>query len=158
MHSMIEDVAVAVLDHRRSDVAVQIAELQRAAYAVEARLIGFDGIPPLHETVADVIALDLTMLALIDHGQPLAILGYRRTGPNVEIDRLAVHQDHFRRGLARRLIGALHTREANASRFAVSTGRDNLPAVRLYEAMGYQSVDEVELPEGVAIVRLVRES
>src|SRR5260221_13671935 len=32
----------------------QLRDLQRAAYAVEAGLIGFDGIPPLHETPAEL--------------------------------------------------------------------------------------------------------
>ena len=38
-------------------VATRIVEIQRAAYRVEAELIGFDGIPQLAESVEQVQAL-----------------------------------------------------------------------------------------------------
>jgi ribosomal protein S18 acetylase RimI-like enzyme len=148
---------IDVLDHRDPAVAAQVVGVQRAAYAVEARLIGFDGIPPLHECVTEVVALDLALLAAVEHGRPIALLGYRRAGTDVEIDRLAVHPDHFRHGLARRLITELHAREVDATRFHVSTGRDNRPAIALYQSHGYELDGDVVLPQGVVIARLVRE-
>lgn len=39
------------LDLSDPDVADRVVAIQRAAYRVEADLIGFDGIPPLHDTV-----------------------------------------------------------------------------------------------------------
>jgi len=39
------------LDLSDEDTVQQIWELQRVAYAVEAELIGYDGIPPLHESL-----------------------------------------------------------------------------------------------------------
>jgi ribosomal protein S18 acetylase RimI-like enzyme len=149
--------AVRVLNHRDRQVAAGICRVQREAYQVEARLIGFSGIPPLHDTVEDVMALDLMVLGIVEGGEPIAILGYQRDGDRVEIDRLAVRPDHFRRGLARGLIEALHEREGDAALFHVSTGRENQPALTLYRQMGYQPVEDVELPEGVVITRLVRE-
>lgn len=147
---------VVAVNHRDRAVAESIVALQRAAYAIEARLIGFDGIPPLHECVEDVMALDLTILAVIENERPIAMLGYTREGDSVDIDRLAVHPDHFRRGLARTLIAALHERESDAPRFEVSTGRDNEPARKLYRSMGYREVGDVALPEGVVVTRFVR--
>ena len=154
---VLHDIAVVVVDHRDHRMASAIVAVQRASYAVEARLIGFDGIPAMHESAADVMTLDLTILAVIEHGQPVAILGYSRDGDRVEIDRLAVHPDHFRRGLARRLIQSLHEREAVVARVEVSTGCANEPAKALYRRMGYREVDNVALPEGVVITRFVRE-
>lgn len=149
---------VVAVNHRDRAVAESIVALQRAAYAIEARLIGFDGIPPLHECVEDVMALDLTILAVIENERPIAMLGYSRDANSVEIDRLAVHPDHFRRGLARKLIASLHERESDATRFDVSTGRDNEPAKSLYRQMGYQDSEDVALSEGVVITRFVRET
>jgi ribosomal protein S18 acetylase RimI-like enzyme len=147
---------LGLLDQRNPRMAAQIVAVQHAAYRTEAQLIGFDDIPPLHETAADVMQLDLTLLGIIDGGELAALLGYRRRDLDVEIDRLAVHPSSFRRGFARRLIEELHRREAVATRFDVSTGRDNVPALTLYLQLGYQPVGEVDLPEGVTITRLAR--
>jgi ribosomal protein S18 acetylase RimI-like enzyme len=148
---------IDVLNHRDPGTAASIVVLQRASYVVEAEVIGFAGIPALHESVEDVMALGLTILAAIEDGQPIAMVGYARLGDTIDIDRLAVHPAHFRRGLARRLITAVHDREPDAARFIVQTGRDNTPAVTLYRSLGYRSVEDVELPEGVVIRRFVRE-
>lgn len=146
-----------VLNHREPEIAAALLSLQRASYEVEARLISFDGIPPLRERVEDVMALDLTILAVIESDVPTAMLGYLRDGDIVDIDRVAVHPDHFRRGLARTLFEALHARESDAARFNVSTGRDNEPARFLYRRMGYLETGDVVLPEGVVITQLDRE-
>lgn len=151
-------IAVEVLSHRDPAVAAQIAEVQRLAYQVEAEIVGFAGIPPLYDTPEDVQALDLTILGIVEDDQLVALLGYSRSCAAVEIDRLAVHPAHFRRGHARRLIEHLHAREADAARFEVSTGRDNTPAVTLYTSMGYRRHRDVPLPEGIAITIFIRES
>src|SRR5260221_85231 len=44
----------------------QLRDLQRAAYAVEAGLIGFDGIPPLHETLAELRGCGEAFLGVCD--------------------------------------------------------------------------------------------
>lgn len=50
-------VPVVVLEHRDRVMARRIRELQRASYAVEAELIGFNQMPPLVEEVEDVTNL-----------------------------------------------------------------------------------------------------
>ena len=76
-------------------------------------------------------------------------------GDAVEIDRLAVHPDHFRPGIARTLLSELHRREANAARFEVATGAGNGPARPLYGQLGYRRAGEDQIG-AVRIVRLVR--
>jgi ribosomal protein S18 acetylase RimI-like enzyme len=145
------------INHRDPHLAEQVVAVQRAAYRVEAELIGFDGIPPLHETLADVMALELTILGISERDRLVAMIGYLRADSRVEINRLAVHPDQFRRGLARRLIAELHAREADATRFDVSTGRDNQPAVALYTRMGYRRVADLSLPAGIVITTFRRD-
>lgn len=152
-----EQPSIHVLNQHDPAIATGIVALQRAAYRVEADLLGFDGIPPLHEDAAAVQALDRTLLGVIEGGQVIALVGYQRIGRGVDIDRLAVHPCYFRRGLARGLLAELHRREVDATQFDVSTGRDNLAALAPYRSMGYRPVADVALPEGVVITRLVRE-
>jgi ribosomal protein S18 acetylase RimI-like enzyme len=145
------------VDHRAPDVAAELMAVQRAAYRVEADIIGYQAIPALAEGPADIAGLDLTVLAVHerDGGELLGLVGYERDGDVVEIDRLAVAPAAFRRGVARALVGAVHDREADAQRFAVSTGTDNAPAVALYTSMGYRPVGSIVL-DGCPVTRFAR--
>lgn len=146
---------VVVLEHRDRVMARRIRDLQRASYAVEAELIGFDRMPPLVEKVQDVTNLALTILGSVDGSELQGLLGYDRVGSVIDIDRLAVHPACFRRGIGRSLMEALHLREADASRFDVSTGAENFPAVNLYRRLGYEQ-GAVETTHGVRLVHLTR--
>lgn len=84
------------------------------------------------------------------------VLGYRRHGDTVDIDRLAVHPAFFRRGLATKLLHELFVRERNAGRFTVSTGFGNEKAVSLYERFGFVVVGEDAPTPGARIVLLER--
>ena len=137
-------------------MAASTVEVQRAAYRVEADLIGFDGIPPLHETAGDVEALDLVLLGAHDDGRLVGLVGYRRDGDTVDIDRLAVHPDHHRKGIGAALLRQVHLIEATATAFEVSTGEANLPAVALYERLGYRSTGTAEIAPGTRVRRLRR--
>ena len=45
-------------------VAERVLQIQRAAYAVEAELVGYDAIPPLHETLAELQSQPLIFLGV----------------------------------------------------------------------------------------------
>ena len=146
---------VRVLDHRELQTATAIGVLQKPAYAIEAALIGYDQMPGLIESPTDVAALNLTMLGAFEDGQLAGILGYQRTADVVHVDRVAVSKAHFRKGIGRSLLEALHERESNALRFEVSTGSANPAAIALYTAGGYRRVQEETLG-GINIVHFER--
>jgi ribosomal protein S18 acetylase RimI-like enzyme len=130
--------------------------VQRAAYRVEAELIEFNRIPPLHETADDISGLDLTMLGAVESAELVAIAGYRREGEFVDIDRLAVHPSWFRCGIATLLITEIHRREVDAQRFDVSTAARNGPAVKLYTTMGYRRLADEAISTNLLIAHFVR--
>jgi ribosomal protein S18 acetylase RimI-like enzyme len=147
--------AVMILNHRELVTARAIVALQKPSYAVEAALIGYDQMPGLIESPEDVAVLDLTMLGAFDEGQLAGILGYQRIGDVVDLDRVAVSTTHFRRGIGRSLLEALHEREITAIRFEVSTGSANPGAIALYTGAGYRPVQEESLA-GINIVHFER--
>ena len=147
---------IEIVDHRAVAVASEIVRIQRAAYAIEAELIGFDAIPPLHEDTVDVMQLGITFMGVVSGGEISGVLGYQLVGTTVGIDRLAIDPDHFRRGFARNLLVHLHEREHIAHLFEVSTASANGPARRLYESTGYASTGDAALPEGVTVTRFQR--
>jgi ribosomal protein S18 acetylase RimI-like enzyme len=144
-----------ILDHRELDTARAIVALQKPSYAVEAALIGYDQMPGLIESPADVAALNLTVLGAFDDGQLAGILGYQRIADVVDLDRVAVSTAHFRQGVGRSLLEALHERESTAIRFEVSTGSANPAAIALYTGAGYRPVHEETLA-GIDIVHFER--
>lgn len=133
--------------------ADRIVEIQRAAYAVEAALIGFDGIPQLTETAEQVrqhepmcwigAFLDRTLVGLI---------AYEETDTEVDIDRLAIDPGVARQGFGRLLVQSVPTNKPAI----VSTGAKNEPAVRLYSAEGFEPTDSIEISPGVMLARFRR--
>lgn len=136
---------IVLLDHRTQAVAEQIVEVQQAGYRVEAELTGYDGMPGLTQDAQDVMALGVIVLGAIDDesdgGALVGLLGYKRHGDLVDVDRLAVHPDHFRRGIGGALLNALDDRESDARRIEVMTSTGNTPAISLYLRAGYVIVN-----------------
>ena len=144
--------AVEALDLSHRNDAVQLWKVQRRAYRIEADLIGFDGIPPLHESLDEMLAQPLRWLGIRVDGCIVAALGYTVGGGACDIDRLVVDPDHFGRGYGSALVAAL----LDCPRITVSTGTANTPARRLYEKLGFQVIDELEIAPGVTVARYER--
>jgi ribosomal protein S18 acetylase RimI-like enzyme len=130
-----------------------LLDLQHAAYRVEAQIIGDDRIPPLHETLHDLLALPLTWLgAFDDEGRLVGAVAWARTSDEVDLDRLIVHPGAHRQGIGRTLVKEVMAR-AEGRGIVVSTGRGNAPARALYEGLGFTLQGEAEPVPGLWIVR-----
>ena len=143
------------IDHTTPAIAAAVVTVQRAAYRVEADLIGYDRIPPLLESEEDVMALDLVILGVHDDGQLVGLAGYEVDDGVVEINRLAVDPRWFRRGIARALVKEIHARIPAAGRFVVSTGAANTPATTFYASLGYQHTRTTTI-DGCDVAQFVR--
>ena len=133
-----------------------LLDLQYASYAVEARLIGFDGIPALHESPDDLRDCAESFLGLDDeNGLAGAVSWVRQHDGTLEICRLMVHPRAFRRGIATTLLDALdHTEPAR--RTVVSTGTANHPALVLYARRGFAPVGTRQVAPGATVTILER--
>jgi len=136
--------------------ADRLLELQRSAYAREAALIGFDGIPPLREELPELLAAGHAWLGRFDGPLLVGALAWAVDDGELEITRLVVDPAHARRGHGAELldaVGELHP-ELPAS---VMTGAGNAPALALYRGRGFRPTGEVqEVAPGVEILRLRR--
>jgi ribosomal protein S18 acetylase RimI-like enzyme len=133
--------------------ALQILKLQTVSYAVEARLIGSWDIPPVKDTVHTLRQSGETFCGYFVEGQLAGLLSYKKEGDVLDIHRLAVHPDHFRKGIARSLIEHVERTAQPASKAIVSTGAKNTPARSLYLSMGFEEMEEVEVVPGLRIAR-----
>lgn len=140
------------LDFAMPGDAARVLDLQKRAYRVEADLIGFDGIPPLHESLEEMLSRPLAWIGIRDGGQIVAALAYQHIDGVCDIDRLVVDPDHFGRGYGTALITAL----LDHPHIIVSTGSANLPARRLYEKHGFQALGEAGIAPDVSVTRYER--
>ncbi|GGQ15353.1 MULTISPECIES: GNAT family N-acetyltransferase [Streptomyces] len=127
------------LDLSDDATADAVHRIGRAAYSVEAEIIGFDGIPALRESLPEMRAQALRWVGAVSEGGELAgfLAWEEEPDGDIGIDRLCVDPAFFRRGVASLLL-----RHALAELFPgrpvrVTTGAANAPAVRLYEALGF---------------------
>ncbi|HZG87312.1 GNAT family N-acetyltransferase [Paenibacillus sp.] len=138
--------------------AEAVYRLQQASYPIEARLIGLDSIPPLHDTPATLAACGETFVGCFHPSAGLVgAVSYKLfdDGRTLDIHRMMVHPDHFRRGLASKLLGAVLSLPG-LTRALVSTGTANAPAVALYERFGFQPDGLIDIAPDVTVTKFVK--
>jgi ribosomal protein S18 acetylase RimI-like enzyme len=130
--------------------------VQRAAYAIEAELIGYPDLPPLHETLAALQATE-EELWLCEEGDALVgVVGLEHGDDEMVIARLYVAPACFRRGVGSALVE--HALAQAAGRpVRVGTGARNAPALALYERFGFRRLDESSPTPSRGYVELLRE-
>lgn len=150
----------------------RVHELQRAAYAIEAELIGCGDMPGLRESEAELARSGEEFWGSFVPGA--AGVGDAEVGARGEttrqcvgivaiepepgaagvlrIARLAVDPGCFGRGIGRRLVRHVLALAGDGTPAAeaviVSTGAANLPARRLYESLGFALTREFATPDG----------
>jgi GNAT superfamily N-acetyltransferase len=149
---------VAELDLGDDATLERLVALQRASYAVEARLIGAAELPPMRETPEQLRACGERFLGVRRGGRLVGAVSYRRAGGTVDVHRLVVDPSAFREGIGTALLEALEARHPDATHWTVGTGAANGPARALYERRGFAVTEEREVPGGIRWVRMDRRS
>lgn len=151
---------VQKIDANIHAIASQIIHIQQRAYRVEAELLGVPTIPPLLETVTEILTCEESFMGVWDAEQKvlLGFISWEETVVEdqsaIQICRLAVDPAYFGNGIACALLQEFFTKSCH--RFTiVTTGADNIPAIRCYEKAGFQLDFEFLTPDRIRMVRLV---
>jgi len=117
-----------------------VLAVQRAAYAVEAELIGYPDLPPLHETLEALQATAEELWLCQEDDAVVGVVGLEHGAEEMVIARLFVAPASFRRGIGSALV-ARALSLARGRRVRVGTGARNAPALALYERFGFRRLD-----------------
>jgi len=134
--------------------------VQRSAYVSEAQWYDETRIPPLVETLDEVVAAVAAggvLVARVDDEQRRLVGSVRWAMVDgvCHIGRLSVATDLQGQGLGSRLLTAAED-ASGAERFTLFTGADSSHNIRLYERHGYAASHTERLNERVTFVHMTK--
>lgn len=139
------------IDLQNRTLAEELLGLQRASYLIEAKLINFYEIPPLLETIDELRECKESFLGYFEGTELAGAVSFTIEGETLTICRMVVHPDHFRKGIAQRLLAEVEDSNRGLAVFKVSTGKENPPAKNLYLKNGYILISDFEVVPGLFI-------
>lgn len=144
---------IKVIDITQPVIAEEVLRVQRLAYKVEADLIGFVDVPPLKQTIKELEQSEETFYGFYTNGQLSGVVSLKIEDRVMDISRLFVHPEQFRKGIAKKLIAFVQKYEKGFEEIFVSTAADNQPAVLFYVKNGFSVISEVKTIEGLALAQ-----
>jgi ribosomal protein S18 acetylase RimI-like enzyme len=137
-------------------IATQILQVQKLSYEVEAKIIEFEGIPGLKETIDDVIKSEETFIGMYSEDQIVGVLSFTMDETTIDICRLVVHPSIFKQGIASKLISHLISNYGDSKTIIVHTGTKNSPAINLYKKFHFIESEQFLIEDTLSITRLIR--
>jgi ribosomal protein S18 acetylase RimI-like enzyme len=135
----------------------ELLALQQASYAVEAALIGTSDIPPLKDTPETLARCGETFYGYFEGDSLVGAISYKIENDTLDIHRLVVRPDRFRKGIGRSLVAFVEEIEPGPRRIVVSTGAGNRPAKNLYLSLGFRKTNETEVAPGLRVALFEKE-
>lgn len=133
--------------------AKAVFSLQKRAYQIEADLISSDEIPPLKESLEDLMYCGENFIGFFDADELFGAVSYKVTETLVDIHRVMVEPSHFRKGIARKLLVYLEELHGRNREMIVSTEVGNKPACELYGALNFVKIKEEMVGNGITLAR-----
>ena len=137
----------------------EILELQYLAYQSEAELFGNKDIPPLKETLEEVIEEFNAGVILKMPDENNRIIGSvraREKDGTAYIGKLMVHPGHRRKGYGRMLLAEIE-KYFPGKRYELFTSTRSKDNIRLYESVGYSEFDRRAVDDELIFVYLQKE-
>lgn len=132
----------------------EILKLQYLAYQSEAALFGNKDIPPLKQTLDEVIEEYNEGLVLKMNDESGAIIGSVRAKEKdgtVYIGKLMVRPDHQKKGFGKRLLLEVE-KYYPGKRYELFTSTRSKDNIRLYESAGYREFDRKAVDDELIFV------
>ncbi|MEH7237666.1 GNAT family N-acetyltransferase [Bacillus sp. JJ1562] len=141
---------INIIDIRNRKNAEDVLNIQIPSYKVEAEIIGSYEIPPLKDTVSTLQHCGETFFGYYENEELCGVISIKVDDDVVDIHRLIVHPNHFRKGIAQLLLNYIETK-FQVDTIKVATGSNNTPAVRFYKKNGFQIMKEVVVNQQLSL-------
>ena len=138
--------------------ATEILRVQKLSYQVEAKIIEFEGIPGLKETIDDITKSEETFIGMTSDDQLVGFLSFTMDETMIDICKLVVHPSNFKQGIASKLISHLISNYSDSRTIIVHTGTKNSPAINLYKKYHFIESEQFLIEDTLSITRLIRNS
>lgn len=134
----------------------EILDLQYLAYQSEAKLFNDPDIPPLRQTLEDVVSeyQNGIILKAVDENNVIigSVRGYCENG-TVYIGKLMVHPDKQGQGLGTKLLLEMEKQYPN-KRYELFTSSRSEKNIALYQRLGYKIFNEEQITDELEFVYL----
>lgn len=140
------------------DDAGEILALQKLAYVSEAEVLQDFTIPPLHQTLEDILAefnVQVFLKAERENRLIGSVRGYLDRG-TCHIGKLIVHPNHQNRGIGTRLLTAVELHFPDARRYELFTSDKSKKNLYLYRKCGYAPFRTEQASEKLTVVFLAK--
>lgn len=131
--------------------AKEVLNIQIPSYKVEAKLIGFDEIPPLKDTVDSLQKCGENFYGYYINDKLSGVISIKIENGVMDVHRLFVHPKHFRKGIAKMLLDFVETNETGFETIIVTTGSHNVPAINFYQKNGFSKTKEIKVAERLSV-------
>lgn len=132
----------------------EILKLQYLAYQSEAALFGNKDIPPLKQTLEEVISeyeAGIVLKMTGENGKIIGSVRAREKDGTVYIGKLMVDPGHQRKGYGRRLLLEVE-KYFPGKRYELFTSTRSKDNIRLYESAGYKQFDQKAVDDELVFV------
>ncbi|MCK9565694.1 MAG: GNAT family N-acetyltransferase [Methanothrix sp.] len=136
------------------DDACEILALQKMAYQSEAKLNDDWTIPPLTQTLPEIIS-EFETKVFLKAVCADKIIGSVRASLDCGtclVGRLIIHPDYQGKGIGTLLMCRIEAVFSRAERFELFTGTKSIHNIRLYQRLGYRECREEDLSPKVLLV------
>ncbi len=133
-----------------------ILELQKLAYISEAVIYNNYNIPPLIQTLEEIIEefdKQVFLKATVDNTIIGSVRAYLQNC-SCFIGRLIVHPNHQNRGIGTKLMCEIENRFNHASRFELFTGNRSEQNIGFYKKRGYNIIRREQINNNLEFVYL----
>ena len=154
MEFFMDNSGIPVITKAEKNDLEEILKLQYLAYQSEAALFGNKDIPPLKQTLEEVIGEYEAGIVLKMTGEDGRIIGSVRAHEKdgtVYIGKLMVDPDHRRKGYGRRILLEVE-KYFPGKRYELFTSTRSKSNIRLYESCGYNQFDQKAVDEELVFV------
>lgn len=122
----------------------EILELQYLAYQSEAALFGTNDIPPLRQTLDEVVKeynVGIILKMVDENGIIIGSVRAKENNDTVYIGKLMVHPDYRGNGFGTKLLSEIEHLFPN-KRYELFTSTRSVDNIRLYQKSGYKIFSE----------------